>query len=141
MKMFEEVGRFQPDTLIVGNSFPILKAGIGLKAGQGVLKRGSLIMKCADGAGYIAGTTVTVTTGEGESAKTENAEMSIFGILTDETDTGTKASADNIPAVCYQTGEFNRAAVIVSGEDATVENYEENMKCAGMFLRSVQAYE
>ena len=63
MKLFEQTGEFKPDSLIAGNKFPIMKEGIGLKAGQGVLKRGSLIMKCADGAGYIAGSVVTVTTG------------------------------------------------------------------------------
>ena len=54
MNLFEQIGEFKPDSLIAGNSFPIMKEGIGLKAGQGILKRGSLIMKCADGAGYIA---------------------------------------------------------------------------------------
>lgn len=141
MKLFEQVGEFKPDSLIAGNDIPITKEGIGLKAGQGVLKRGSLIMKCADGAGYIAGTVVTVTTGEGASAKTENAEMNVFGILTDDTDTGTKTSNDNIPAVCYQTGEYNRAAVIVTGEGAKVETYENDMRKAGIFLRNIQKYE
>lgn len=141
MNMFEQTGEFKPDSLIAGNEFPIMKEGIGLKAGQGVLKRGSLIMKCADKAGYIAGSAVAVTVGEGENAQTSNAEMKVFGILTDECDTGTDTSADNIPAVCYQTGEFNRAAVIVSGEGAAVENYEDDMKCVGIYLRGVQNYE
>ena len=37
-------------------------------------------MKCADGAGYIAGTVVTVTTGEGASATTETAKMEVADI-------------------------------------------------------------
>ena len=69
MKMFEKTGEFKPDSLIVSPDFPILKEGIGLKAGYGVLKRGSIIMKGADNAGYIAGTTV------------EGVEMKIFGSL------------------------------------------------------------
>lgn len=141
MKLFEQTGEFKPDSLIAGNKFPIMKEGIGLKAGQGVLKRGSLIMKCADGAGYIAGTVVTVTTGEGASATTETAKMEVFGILTDDCDTGTDVSADNIPVVCYQTGEMNREAVIVSGEGATVETYESDMKKVGIYLRNIQKYE
>lgn len=141
MKMYEQIGEFKPDSLIVSPDFPILKEGIGLKAGQGVLKRGSLIMKCADKAGYIAGTVVTVTVGEGEDAKTINAEMTVFGILTDDCDTGTDATADNIPAVCYQTGNFNRAAVIVSGENATIDTYEDDLKGIGIYLRAVQNYE
>ncbi len=141
MNLFEQIGEFKPDSLIAGNSFPIMKEGIGLKAGQGILKRGSLIMKCADGAGYIAGTVVTVTTGEGASATTETAKMKVFGILTDDCDTGTDVSADNIPVVCYQTGEMNREAVIVSGEGATVETYESDMKKVGIYLRNIQKYE
>ena len=146
MKMFEQIGEFTPDSLIASDDFSILKAGIGLKAGQGVLKRGSLIMKCADGAGYIAGTTVTVNVGEGENAETKNAEMKVFGILTDDTDTGTDATAANVPVVCYQTGVFNRAAGIVTGKDeagknATVDKYEDDMKVVSLFLRNVQKYE
>ena len=127
MNMFEKTGEFKPDSLIVSPDFPILKEGIGLKAGYGVLKRGSLIMKGSDKAGYIAGS-------EGEGLK-------IFGILTDDTDTGTDKSADNVPAVAYQSGEFNREAVIVSGEGATIDTYEDDLKGINIYLRSVQNYD
>ncbi len=127
MEMYKKVGDFKPDSLIVSPDYPILKEGIGLKAGQGVLKRGSLIMKGADKAGYIAG-----TAGEG---------MELYGILTDETDTGADNTADNIPAVVYQSGEFNREAVFVSGEGATVDTYEDGLKGVNIYLRSVQNYE
>lgn len=126
MKMFEQIGEFTPDSLIASDDFPILKDGIGLKAGQGFLKRGSLIIK-SEKTGYIAGTT--------------DIEGKIFGILTDDTDTGSDDAADNIPAVCYQTGAFNRAAVIVAGEGATVDSYEDDMKAVSLFLRNVQKYE
>ncbi|MDE7339726.1 MAG: hypothetical protein K2N80_04075 [Lachnospiraceae bacterium] len=136
--MYEQIGEFKPDSLIAGNEFPIMKEGIGLKAGQGILKRGSLIIKDADKTGYIAGQ--TQTTGNAESEQTETIAGSVFGILTDDIDTGTDASADNIPVVCYQTGEFNREAVFVSGE-AAVENYEDDMKRMGIYLRGVQKCE
>ncbi len=139
MKMFEKTGEFKPDSLIVSPDFPILKEGIGLKAGYGVLKRGSLIMKGADKAGYIAGT--TVTEGEGENAKTSNMAMKVFGILTDDTDTGTDKTADNVPAVVYQSGEFSREAVTVTGEGADVSTYEDDLTGINIYLRSVQNYE
>jgi len=126
MNMFKQISEFTPDSLIVSDDFPILKAGIGLKAGQGVLKRGSLIVR-AEKAGYIAGTA--------------DIGGKIFGILTDDTDTGSDAAADNIPAVCYQTGVFNRAEVIVAGEGASVDSYEDDMKDVSLFLRDVQKYE
>lgn len=139
MKMFEQIGEFKPDSLFAGNEFPALKEGIGLKAGHGVLKRGSLIIKTSDDVYYIAGT--TQTTGSGETEKTEEIKGSIFGILTDDFDTGEDASADNIPATVYQTGEFNREAIIVSGKDKTAKDYEDDMKNVGIYLRSVQNYE
>lgn len=138
MKMFEQIGEFKPDSLIVSQEFPILTEGIGLKAGQGLLKRGSLIIK-SEKAGYIAGS--TSTTGEGEDAKTEAVTGEIFGILTDDTDTGEDSSGDNIPATVYQSGIFNRDAVIVSGEDAKIETYESDMKKVNIYLRNVQKYE
>ena len=119
MKMFEQIGEFTPDSLITSEDFSILKEG------QGVLKRGSLIVK-SEKAGYLAGTA--------------DIEGKIFGILTDDTDTGADAAGDNIPAVCYQTGNFNRAAVIVA-ESATVDTYEDDMKAVSLFLRNVQKYE
>lgn len=126
MKMYEQIGEFTPDSLIVSPDFPILKSGIGLKPGYGVLKRGSLIVKAADGSGYLAGT--------------EAAETSVFGILTDDTDTGTdKTVTDNIPAVVYQTGEFNPEAVKVA-DGATVGEFEDEMKKISIFLRAVQNY-
>ncbi len=141
MGMFDQIGEYRPDSLIAGNQFPILTDGIGLKAGQGVLRRGSLIMKGTDKAGYIAGSTVTATTGEGESAVTSDMEMKVHGILTDDFDTGTDDSSDNIPATVYLTGEYNREAVIVAGKDNPVGNYEDDMKKTGIYLRTVQNYE
>lgn len=141
MQMFQQVGEFTPDSLIASNEFPILKEGIGLKAGQGILKRGSLIMKGADKAGYIAGSVVKAKAGEGESAEASDMQMKVFGILTDDIDTGEDNTADNIPAVAYLTGQFNREAVLAAGENGSVDDYEHEMKGVGIYLLSVQNYE
>lgn len=138
MQMFQKTGEFQPDSLIVSPDYPILTEGVGLKAGQGVLKRGSLILKDADKAGYIAG--AEESAGEGGDTEKASIGRKVFGILTDDFDTGEDASAGNVPATVYQTGEFNRAAVLVSGEGAAVETYEDEMRDAGIYLRSVQIY-
>ena len=45
MGLYEKVGEFTPDSLFASPDYPVLKEGIGLKKGQGVLKRGSLIVK------------------------------------------------------------------------------------------------
>lgn len=140
MKMFEQIGEFKPDALIASQEYPILTEGIGLKSGYGLLKRGSLIMKGTDGAGYIAGSSVKETTGEGDAAVTSDMKLTVFGILTDDFDTEDESS-DLIPATVYQTGVFNRAAVLTAGEGAEAETYENDMKAAGIYLRNVQKYE
>ena len=127
MNLYQNIGEFTPDSLIASGETAILKEGIGLKAGQGVLKRGSLICKGDDKAGYLAGKAV------------DGVEMKVYGILTDDTDTGSEAAGDNIPVVCYLTGVFNRGAVTVA-EGATIDTFETDMRNAGMFLRAVQEY-
>lgn len=138
MNMFQNIGEFTPDSLIASNEFPILKEGIGIKAGQGVLKRGTLIVKGTDKAGRIAGTTVSIPAAS-EGGQATNMDMNVFGILTDNIDTGSDDSADNIPMTCYITGVFNRDAVAVK-TDATIDTYEDDMKGIGMYLRNVQKY-
>lgn len=129
MQLFNKnEGTFTPDALIVSPDFPILTRGIGLKRGQGVLKRGTVIVKGTDKNGYIAGTTVSSVT------------MKAFGILTDDVDTGSAAEGDNIPAVCYITGHFNRGAVAVKA-GATIDTYEDELKGIGIYLANVQKYE
>lgn len=139
MQMFVNEGTFTPDSLIVSPDFPVLKEGIGLKPGQGTLKRGTIICKGTDGSGYIAGKTVTVSSGDGEtgSGSATNMTMKVFGILTDDTETGDKAEGDDIPAVVYTTGIFNRAALSVYTE-AAVATFEDELKGIGIHLRNVQ---
>lgn len=139
MQMFKNEGTFTPDSLIVSPDFPILKEGIGLKSGQGVLKRGTVICKGTDGKGYIAGKTVSVTTGEGDAATTSDMEMKAFGILTDNMDTGDENATDDVPAVVYTTGMFNRGALIVA-DGAEVATFEDALKGIGIHLRDVQNY-
>ena len=81
-----------------------------------------------------------MTEGEGENAVTTDMEIKVFGILTDDFDTGTDKTADNIPATAYQTGMFNRAAIIIAGEGGSAEDYEDDLKQAGLYLRGVRNY-
>ena len=143
MQMFVNEGTCTPDSLIVSPDFPVLKEGIGLKPGQGTLKRGTIICKGTDGSGYIAGKTVTVSDGDSddgdglEQESQTNMTMKVFGILTDDTETGDKAEGDDIPAVVYTTGIFNRAALSVYTE-AAVATFEDELKGNGIHLRNVQ---
>lgn len=122
MNLYKEIGEFKPDSLIVSNEFPILKEGCGLKQGQKVLKRGSLIVKDESGKFVIA--------------PQDNETVSVFGILADDIDTG-DAGEESVPAVCYVTGIFNPESVIV-GESATVTDYQDALRAVSIFLRPVQ---
>jgi hypothetical protein len=122
MNMFKNEGEFKPDSLIASADFPILKEAIGLKKGQGVLKRGTLISKDG-GAGVIA-----------SADKTD-----VFGILTDEIDTGIAEESGNVASVCYITGIFNKDAVIVA-EGATISTFADAMRNKSQFLRGAQEY-
>ena len=84
----EVIGEFTPDKLIANFNFPILTQGIPLAAGQGVLKRGSVI---DDGGNLI-------------NANDANP----FGILCDDVDT-TEATVAEV----YVSGCFNKGALIV----------------------------
>lgn len=128
MGLYEKVDEFTPDSLFTSPDYPVLKEGIGLKKGQGVLKRGSLIMRGSDKHAYLAGTTVS------------SVSMKVFGILTDDVDTGSEDKDENIPATCYITGHFNRGAVIVK-PGSTIDTYADDMKGVGMYLQNVQKYE
>lgn len=138
MGLFEKIDTFQPDGLISSINFPILTGTIQLKAGHGVLKRGSLILKTENG-GYIAGS--TVTSGDGESKKTEEVTGKVFGILTDDIETGTDESGENTPATCYTTGIFNPDAIIISGETKKIADFEDEMRTLSLFLETVQNYD
>ena len=118
MQLFNKnEGTFTPDALIVSPDFPILTGGIGLSQGG----QGTGVTDCHVAA--LLGMTELV-----------------FGILTDDTDTGSAAEGDNIPAVCYITGHFNRGAVAVKA-GATIDTYEDELKGIGIHLANVQKYE
>lgn len=138
MQMFEKTREFHPDSLIASHEFPIITECIALKAGQGVLKRGSLITKGVDGIGYIAGTSVDVTPDDGDPS---TMEMKVFGILTDDVDTGSteEIDSDNVPSTCYVTGIFNRDAIAVK-EESQLATYEYEMRTVSLFLQNVQNY-
>lgn len=123
MNLFEKIGDFKPDSLIASNEFPILKEGLGISAGSGELKRGTLIMKGSDGKYYPAGKTI------------EDVTMKVFGILTDNTDTGNDNTASNTPTTCYITGIFNKAAIYLT--DGTIDSYIDDLKGIGIHLRDI----
>lgn len=99
-ELFQQIGEFDYDNLVSGERFPIETKGVTLVAGQGVLKRGTLL-------GVITASGLAVLC---DSTKTDGSQVPKY-ILSADTDTGASGAATNIPAVAYQSGEFNPAAI------------------------------
>ncbi|MEI3300747.1 MAG: head decoration protein [Eubacterium sp.] len=123
MDLFEKIGECKPDNLIAGTKFGFLTRGIKLAAGQGVLKRGTLLYDKGDGTYAMF------------DASVEKIVPS--GILTDKVDTGASTSGNAVVAEEYITGTFNLAAV-TAASGTTVANYTEELRKLGIFLKEVE---
>lgn len=128
------IGDFKFDNLIAGEQQPIISKGITLKAGQGVLARGTLL-------GIITLTGLAVIC---DSTKNDGSEKPAYilglqqGQLMDPTqtviDTGSPEATLNVPAMAYQTGIFNRNAIITkSGQP--ISGFESQLRTLGIILR------
>lgn len=121
--LFQTVGEFIPDKLIADNAVPITTKGIQIAAGQGVLKRGTLL-GTDDGGSY------RVTGSTGEEA---DSEIGCDCILTEDVD----AQEQDVIAAAYITGMFNREAVLLA-EGASLNDYETELRKLGIFFKTVQ---
>lgn len=118
--LYETIGKFTPDKLIAGPELAILTTGVTLKAGQGILKRGTVI-------GLETSTKKGVIVDNSKNDGTEKA----FAILTDDVDT-----TEEVTTTAYTTGVFNKNALIFGGDDKP-EDHEARLRELGIFLRNV----
>jgi len=109
---------FTPDNLFAGHEIPVLVKGVTLEAGQGELKRGTVLGKVAATGKYKVV----------NSANEDGSEVADC-ILADDTDTTT----GDATAVAYRTGHFNRKALIFGGND-TAEMHEQTLRALGIYL-------
>lgn len=112
-------GEFTPDSLIADIAFPLQTGSVLLAASQGILLRGTVVGKNADGK-FVP-------------AVTGASEVVAHGILADDVDTGTST---DVVAVVYTSGSFNRAALLFGGED-TPEDHEDVLRTKGIYLKAV----
>ena len=105
--LVNKVGERGQDNLIAGLFPRALTMGIKVAAGEGQLKRGTILAAKDDGTYVVCGK--KVTTGEGESAKT-TVFSDPSAILASDVDAGGAAA---VTAVAYRSGNFNPRAVIV----------------------------
>lgn len=99
---------------LIARLFPrALTMGIKVAAGEGLLKRGTILTAKDDGTYVICGK--KVTTGEGDDAQTTVCSNPSAILTVDVDASGTAA----VTAVAYHSGNFNPNAVIVA-EDYTL---------------------
>lgn len=123
--LYQIEGTFVPDKLFLGNELSVLTKGVKLKAQQGLLKRGSVIVKNE--------------TGEGVLCTKANMAEGILGILTDNVTTATEGTTVSISTV-YQTGYFNEAALTL-GIDTTLKDIELELRKLGIYTGTVKEVE
>ena len=123
---FEVIGTHTPDNLIAGPDVPLLTKGVKIAAGQ-TLKRGSVIGIIDTGE----------TAGQGKLCNKANVGEGQDGsgvakyILSHDITTAADATA---VAVCYQSGLFNREALIFGGE-STADDHAEELRSVGIYLK------
>lgn len=118
--LYENIGTYTPDKLIAGGEVPILTAGVVLKEGQGILKRGAVIgLETSSKKGVLV-----------DNSKADGTEKP-YGILTDDIDTTTE-----VTTTVYISGMFNRKALVFGGDDK-VEDHEAKLRELGIFLKNM----
>lgn len=118
------VGSFTPDNLVSGIDVPVQVKAVTLKAGQGVLKRGTVLGVITTG-----GLAIAVNSGNTDGSQTADS------ILLQDVDT----TAENVVAEAYISGQFNRQALIFGGSD-TAAKHETKLRELGIFLKDNIAY-
>ncbi len=116
-ELVQNLDSFIPDNLIVDGSVPILTKAVKLGAGQGALKRGTVLGKITTGGEYVIV----------NSANTDGSQDADC-ILADDVDT-----TDSVVAIAYTSGHFNRKALVFGGSD-TADTHEARLRELGIFL-------
>jgi hypothetical protein len=128
-ELMEDIGASPQDNLIAGSRFPIQHKGVRLEAGQGLLRRGTVLAVLADGAAVVVDSSHTV---EVDDDVFEPDRDKPDSILAEEIDTGS-AAGDPIDAIAYSAGYFIRASLIFGGTD-TWQTHELEMRKLNMHL-------
>ncbi len=122
--LLHTLGTTEQDNLIAGVKFPIAHRGVLLSAGQGEVKRGTVL-------GTIKTSGESVPVDSTKSDGSQNPDC----ILAETIDTGSDTSAEAISAAAYSAGYFIRGSLIFGGND-TYETHELEMRKLNMHLSS-----
>lgn len=126
--LYSEIGEYDYDNLVADADMPIMEVGVTLAAGNGTLARGTLL-----GVVTLSGLTVPC-----KSTASDGSQTPLF-ILEKDADTGTSSAGDNVPAVAYQSGKFNRAAVLVQTGDI-INQFADALRMRNIILTNTMPY-
>jgi hypothetical protein len=124
ISLYNTEGTSVPDNLISNDSIEQTLKGITILTGQGILKRGSVL-------GII---TASVKGKLVAKASVDGSQVAKY-ILADDVDT----TADDVVAQCYESGSFNRKALIFAAAN-TAADHEDSLRQYGIFLSDNIAY-
>lgn len=110
----EKIGEMQFDNLIASANMRQIRRSVTIAAGQGILKRG------------------TVVALDGNKAKIMASGLTPHGILCDTVD----ATAEEVAEV-YVTGCFNKAALIVAGGYTLTDADIKNLRYGGIYVENI----
>jgi hypothetical protein len=127
-ELMGDLGESRQDNLIAGPLFPIQHKGVQLAAGQGPLRRGTVLSILASGKAVIIDSSHTEEISEEDVPDRNMPDC----ILAEDVDTGT-GSGTGIPAVAYSAGYFIRGSLIFGGTD-TWATHELEMRKLNMHL-------
>lgn len=119
------VGESPFDNLFNDASVPVLKKSVILKAGQGVLPRGTVL-------GIVTADGLAVTVDSSAADGSEKADC----ILTDDVNTESETS---VVTTAYSSGMFNANALIVGGSD-TVDTHKKELRSLGIHIKESLSY-
>ena len=127
--LVKKAGECAQDNLIAGLFPRALTMGVKVAAGEGLLKRGTLLTAKSDSPYVVCGK--KVTTGEGESATT-TTYSNPSAVLTVDVDAGGATATTAVAAIAYRSGNFNPHAVIVAKDYTLTAADKDNLRKYGI---------
>ena len=125
-ELVRQTGNSQTDNLINSTAPPALATGVLIRAGQGLLERGTVLAaSSADSEAVILGT-----------AASGGETLTASYVLADAVDASGGCA---VAAAAYRTGHFNRPALIVADGYALTRGDEENLRFGGILLSGALA--
>lgn len=150
----EFVGSTSPEMLLIGTAHPAIVGHVLIAAGQGAMKRGTILVENAEGKCFVLGTEgyVAPHTSSGGAAGildtdaqegggtpasgTEEEEYISAYVLAEDQD---EAEGD-IAAAAYRGGDFNKGALIVKDGYKITPGDIAALRNGGIYLGNIMEY-